>query len=380
MIFEVSNAKLKQNFNPRRFGIHAQKVHIFGAPQSGKTSIALNFARGFKNPLYMDFADLRNTDELIRQTLLKSAIEKKVDLLILDNVPSDFNAHFGVEVAVITIAQTKMNRGDSGANRSVDSKANRGDFGANRIDSSVNRVADLNTDFVPLEILPLNFEEFISFDSQNLNLNELFERFIKFGNLPFVLSLRDWQKLEAKQKMLFNALGQDMDIFLTLMRFQSSAVSVFQLYNILKKDGKMSKDRIYGVISDFVRRGILRSARHLTKPKAPKKAYFFDFSVKSAVSYERNFMASFENMVFLEILGRKGADSDIFYSDKIPLICDKDCFFLMPFKSKEVIAETLKSVDFMGFTPRVITIDLNDEIVVKGRKVRLISFINFALD
>lgn len=354
MIFEVSNAKLKQNFNPRRFGIHAQKVHIFGAPQSGKTSIALKFARGFKNPLYMDFADLRNTDELIRQTLLKSAIEKKVDLLILDNVPSDFrnleNVINSPKLAnIITISQQNL----------------------------PNHKAQ---NFQSIEILPLNFEEFISNDSQNLNLKELFERFIKFGNLPFVLSLRDWQKLEAKQKMLFNALGQDMDIFLTLMRFQSSAVSVFQLYNILKKDGKMSKDRIYGVISDFVRRGILRGAAHLTKPKAPKKAYFFDFSVKSAVSYERNFMASFENMVFLEILGRKGADTEIFYSDKIPLICDKDCFFLMPFKSKEVIAQTLKSVDFMGFTPSVITIDLNDEIVVKGRRVRLISFINFALD
>lgn len=363
MIFEVSNAKLKQNFNPRRFGIHAQKVHIFGAPQSGKTSIALNFARGFKNPLYMDFADLRNTDELIRQTLLKSAFEKKADLLILDNVPSDFNAHLGNFHSVIAISQAKM-----------------ADFGANRVDSRANHSTDSSADFVPLEIFPLNFEEFISFDSQNLNLNELFERFIKFGNLPFVLSLRDWQKLEAKQKMLVSTLGQDMDIFLTLLRFQSSAVSVFQLYNILKKDGKMSKDRIYSVVSDFVRRGILRGARHLTKPKAPKKAYFFDFSVKSAMSYERNFMASFENMVFLEILGRKGASSSIFYSDKIPLICDNQCFFLMPFKSKEVIAETLKSVDFMGFAPSVITIDLNDEIMVKGRKVRLVSFINFALD
>ena len=350
MIFEVSNAKLKQNFNPRRFGIHAQKVHIFGAPQSGKTSIALHFARGFKNPLYMDFADLRNTDSLIKQTLLKSAIEKKADLIILDNVPSDFNAHFGAEVAVITIAQTKM---------------------TNRVDSN---------DFIPLEIFPLNFEEFISNDAQNLNLNELFERFIKFGNLPFVLNLRDWQKLEAKQKMLISVFGENMDIFLTLLRFQSSAVSVFQLYNILKKDGKMSKNRIYSVISDFTKRGILRSVAHLTKPKAPKKAYFFDFSLKSAVSYERDFMASFENMVFLELLGRKGADSDIFYSDKIPLICDNQCFFLMPFKSKEVIAETLKNVDFMGFAPCVITIDLNDEIVVKGRKIRLVSFINFALD
>lgn len=349
MIFEVSNAKLKQNFNPRRFGIHAQKVHIFGAPQSGKTSIALNFARGFKNPLYMDFADLRNTDELIRQTLLKSAIEKKVDLLILDNVPSDFRNPPNV-ANIVTISQQNMAQNFQSQNHQS------------------------------IEILPLNFEEFISNDSQNLNLNELFERFIKFGNLPFVLSLRDSLKLEAKQKMLIDTLGQDLDIFLTLLRFQSSAVSIFQLYNILKKDGKMSKDRIYSTIGDFAKRGILRGVAHLTKPKAPKKAYFFDFSLKSAVSYERNFMASFENMVFLEILGRKGASSSIFYSDKIPLICDNQCFFLMPFKSKEVITETLKNVDFMGFVPLVITIDLNDEIKVGGKKIPLVSFINFALD
>lgn len=352
MIFEVSNAKLKQNFNPRRFGIHAQKVHIFGAPQSGKTSIALNFARGFKNPLYMDFADLRNTDELIRQTLLKSAIEKKVDLLILDNVPSDFRSSTNIAniANIVTISQQNM---------------------AQNLQSQ---------NIQSIEILPLNFEEFISNDTQNLNLNELFERFIKFGNLPFVLSLRDSLKLEAKQKMLIATLGQDLDIFLTLIRFQSSAVSIFQLYNILKKDGKMSKDRIYSVIGDFAKRGILRGVVHLTKPKAPKKAYFFDFSLKSAVSYERNFMASFENMVFLEILGRKVADSCIFYSDKIPLICGKNGYILMPFKSKEMIIDALKGIDFMGLEIAVITIDLNDEIVVKGRKIRLVSFINFALD
>lgn len=347
MIFEVSNAKLKQNFNPRRFGIHAQKVHIFGAPQSGKSSIALNFARGFKNPLYMNFADLRNTDELIRQTLLKVAIEKKVDLLILDNVPSDFRNPPNV-ANIVTISQQN--------------------------------VAQNLQNFQSIEIFPLNFEEFISNDSQNLNIKELFERFIKFGNLPFMLSLRDSLKLEAKQKMLISVLGQNMDIFLTLIRFQSSAVSIFQLYNILKKRGKMSKDRIYAVISEFGKRGIMRSVGHLDKPSAPKKVYFFDFSVQSAVSYERNFMASFENMVFYEILARNGDNSGIFYSDKIPLICDNQCFFLMPFKSKEVIAETLKSVDFMGFAPLVITIDLNDEIKVGNKKIPLVSFINFALD
>ena len=414
MIFEVSNAKLKQNLNPRRFGIGAQRTHIFGAPQSGKTSIALNYARDFKNPLYIDFADLRNSRDLIGQTLLKIAFEKTHDLLILDNIPRDFANNF-----------TNLPKG---ANIITISESN----------------ADLHG-FQSVEILPLNFEEFISFDTQDLNLKELFEKFIRFGNLPAMMNLRDSQKFEAKQKMLVSIMGENMDIFLELMRFQSSPVSVFQLYNILKKDSKMSKNRIYGVIDSFLQRGIVRFVAHCDKPKAPKKAYLFDFSLRNAISYERNFMAVFENMVFLELLGRESnanlressgeflgcesktspslakntppqplpqgeglifdspsladdnctafplpcggglrgwvkSQNNIFYSDKIPLICGKNGYILMPFKSKEMIIDALKGVDFMGLEIAVITIDLNDEIVIYGKKIPLISFINFALD
>ncbi len=374
MIFEISNAKLKQHLNPRRFGIGAPKVHIFGAPQSGKSSIALNYARNFKNPLYIDFADLRNSRDLIGQILLKIAFEKKCDLLILDNIPHDFANNFPnlPNIAnIITISESSANlRG-----------------------------------FERLEILPLNFEEFISFDAQELNLKELFEKFIKFGNLPIMLnsqylSLRDFAKLEAKQKMLIAIMRENMDIFLELVRFQSSPVSIFQLYNILKKDSKMSKNRIYGVIDEFEERRIVRFVAHCNKPKAPKKAFLFDFSLRSAISYERNFMASFENMVFLELLGRESSanqressgesleresspqkkGAEIFYSEKIPLICGKNGYILMPFKSKEMIVDLLKGVDFMGLEIAVLTIDLNDEIVINGKTIPLISFINFALD
>ena len=391
MIFETSNAKLKQNLNPRRFGIHAQRAHIFGAPQSGKTSIALNYARNFKNPLYIDFADLRNSRDLIGQTLLKIAFEKTRDLLILDNIPRDFTNNF-----------TNLPKG------------------ANIITISES-CADLSG-FQSVEILPLIFEEFISFDTQGLNLKELFERFIKFGNLPAMLnsqylSMRDFAKLEAKQKMLVSIMGENMDIFSALTRFQASAISIFQLYNILKKDSKMSKNRIYGVVDEFERRGIVRFVAHCDKPKAPKKAFLFDFSLRNAISYERNFMAVFENMVFLELLGRESKNSpslalhttpqtpparggayidspslaegargwvksqnNIFYSDKIPLIRGKNGYIVMPFKSKEMIADLLKGVDFMGLEIAVLTIDLNDEIVINGKKIPLISFINFALD
>lgn len=374
MIFEISNAKLKHHLNPRRFGIGVPKVHIFGAPQSGKSSIALNYARNFKNPLYIDFADLRNSRDLIGQTLLKIAFEKKCDLLILDNIPHDFANNFPnlPNIAnIITISESSANlRG-----------------------------------FERLEILPLNFEEFISFDAQELNLKELFEKFIKFGNLPIMLnsqylSMRDFAKLEAKQKMLITIMRENMDIFLELVRFQSSPVSIFQLYNILKKDSKMSKNRIYGVIDEFEKRGIVRFVAHYEKPKAPKKAFLFDFSLRSAISYERNFMASFENMVFLELLGRESSanqressgesleresnpqkkGAEIFYSEKIPLICGKNGYILMPFKSKEMIVDLLKGVDFMGLEIAVLTIDLNDEIVINGKTIPLISFINFALD
>lgn len=360
MIIETSNAKLKQNLNPRRFGIHSVRTHIFGVPQSGKTSIAIHYARNFKNPLYIDFADLRNTRELIKQILLKTALVRKNDLLILDNIPRGFSSLLNVAniANIITIS----------------------DFA---LESSVN-VGKLA--FKNMEILPLNFEEFISFDVQNLNLKELLERFIRFGNLPAMLGLRDVGKFEVKQKILNLILRENMDIFLTLMRFQSAPTSIFQLYNILKKEGKMSKDRLYYVISEFNARGILRFVPHCDKPKAPKKAYFFDFSVCSALSYERNFIATFENMVFLEILGRNITNRDssdcteIFYSDQITLIQGQIGYILMPFKSKEMIKESLKKIDFMGLKIVVITVDLNDEIAINGKKIPLISFINFALD
>lgn len=351
MIFEISNAKLKKHFNPRRFGIHANKIHIFGAPKSGKTSLALYYAKSHKNPLYIDLQDLRNNNDLIKQTLLKIAFEKKIDLLILDNIPSDFFYQFTnlPHIAnIITISQQSD-------------------------------ISELQTP--KLEILPLNFEEFISFDKQNLNINELFENFIKFGNLPFMLKdSKDLLKLEKKQQMLKSELQDDMDIFLELMRFQSHCVSIFQLYNILKKRAKMSKDRIYAVCDSFVKRGILRQISHLNKPKAPKKAFFFDFSIAFALSYERNFIAMFENMIFLEILSKKKQHSCVFYSDKIPLICENTCYFPMPFKSKEMIFQSLKNIDFMGFNAIVITIDLNDEVVIGNNKIALVSFINFALD
>lgn len=353
MIFEISNVKLKQHFNPRKFGIHANKIHIFGAPKSGKTSLSLYHAKSFKSPLYIDFDDLRNTQDLIKQALLKIAFEKKIDLLILDNIPSDFFRHFTnlPNIAnIITISQRS-------------------------------NIANIPINVPLLEILPLNFEEFISFDKHNLNLNELFESFIKFGNLPFMLKdSKDLLKLEKKQQMLKNAIKDDMDIFLELLRFQSDFMSIFQLYNILKKREKISKDRLYAVIDDFIQRKIFYQIPHLTKPKAPKKAFFFDFSIKFALSYERNFPAVFENMIFLEILGRKKRDSSVFYSDKIPLICENKCYFPMPFKSKKMIVESLKNIDFMGLEAIVITIDLNDEIFIKKHKIPLISFINFALD
>lgn len=351
MIFEISNAKLKQHFNPRRFGIHANKIHLFGSPKSGKTSLALYYAKSFKNPLYIDFDDLRNTNEFIKQILLKITFEKKIDLLILDNIPSDFSPANLPNIAnIITINQR-----------------------------------DLPKSHLPniprMEILPLNFEEFIGFDKLNLDLKELFETFIKVGNLPFMLKdSKDLLRLEKKQQMLKSAINNDMDIFLALMRFQRECVSIFQLYNILKKQKKISKDRLYSVIDDFSQRRILLQVSHLNKPKAPKKAFFFDFSAAFALSYERNFMAVFENMIFLEILGKKRRDSAIFYSEKIPLICENLCYFPMPFKSKEMIVESLKNIDFMGLNAIVITLDLNDEIVIKNRKIPLISFINFALD
>lgn len=341
MLEEASNLKKKifNNIFPRRFGIALNKfnrIHLFGAPKCGKTSVGIYLANLEKNSFYIDFGDIRNDIEIIKNYLFKIQMEKKIELLILDNVPRDWELFPHIK-NIITIANTPRN------------------------------------DCKNVHIAALNFAEFLGFDNSNNDTSALLDNFIKIGNLP--ICLKNNHYLDTKQQILKQNLGRELENFKLISRFSSQKFSINQIYHIAKKSQKTSKDRIYGLINDLEAQKMIYLISHFNRPKLPKKLFLWDFSLKSALGYEKNFNAVFENMVFLELLN----ENEIFYSDKIHLI-SQDCgYIIAPFASKEAIIEKLNKIDFLGLKIIIISLGLEDEITIKNQHIRIKNFINFAL-
>ncbi|RDU64014.1 ATP-binding protein [Helicobacter sp. MIT 14-3879] len=342
MLEDSSNIRLKaaSSFYPRRFGISSLRTHIFGAPKCGKTSIALHYANNFKNPFYIDFNDFRNSLDLIKQALLKISMEKKVDCLVLDNIPHNFNIFPNIE-NIITINEYS------------------------------------NSNFNTKEILMLNFEEFIGFDKSNQSINHLFNNFLKYGGMPSLINLKEHRIEQAKIDLLNLSFKENQNIIFSLFLFQGQCVSINQIYQSFKKKYiKISKDSIYSLIKDLQNRRILYLVPSFNIQNSPKKLFCFDFSIRNIISYEKNFLATFENMLFIELLS---LNKPIFYDKKINLICNNIGYIIAPFKSKEMIKYMLNNIDFFGLEIIVVTLELNDEVVINGKVIIIKSFINLAL-
>lgn len=345
MLQDSSNAKRKQFLHifPRRFGIsNHNRIHLYGAPKSGKTCVALHHIRDFKHPFYIDFNDIRNSLDLIKSYLLKISMEKKIDILVLDNIPDGW-IQFPNVGNIITINEYKSK----------------------------------NIDVVNKEILPLSFEEFIGFDMLNQHTNQLLDSFIKYGNLPYVLNIKEPMRVESKQHILSLIFKNHINIFILLCQFQGQLVTINHIYSLAKKQYKISKDSIYTLIKDWQNRGILYFVNHFTNQHLPKKIFFWDFSIRYALSYEKNFIAIVENMLFLELLALK---KPIFYSNKINLICDGVGYIIAVFSTIESIYELVSKIDFMGLEIVVITFELEGEITINAQKITIKSFVHFALD
>ena len=252
---------------PRRFGIKEGKTHLYGPPKSGKTSLALLFAKEFKNPIYIHCKDPRNQRENIQKDLLKSFLEKRLDLLILDDYEPLFELPNIKNIILITSQPHCF----------------------------------IPQNFQSKAIAPLNFEEYISINKNQTPINQLLNTFIKEGNLPEILNTPDHLKVTKKQELMQRIFQENYPIFQALLSFQSQNITIHQLYTYLKRSFKISKDKLYALLHSLQEQEFIHLLEHKTTKNSAKKLYFYDFSLPYAFSPEPNFQAIFENMVFFEL-------------------------------------------------------------------------------
>ncbi|MCE3037713.1 ATP-binding protein [Helicobacter anatolicus] len=328
-----------QGFNilPRRYSIKSGKINLYGPPKSGKTSLALDVAKTYKYAIYIDCNDPRNNTQTFTSQILKAFLEKKLELLILDNFQKSFMPTLPNITNIILITPTPL-------------------FSFK--------------DFHKKSILSLIFEEYISFSSSTSSLNQLFNTFLKYGNSPMNISLSDYQKNQRKQESMQLFFKENYDFFLHLLSFQSQKITTNQFYTYLKKYLKISKDKTYQILQDLENQKFIFFIAEQNAQKKAKKIYFYDFSLPYAFLSQPNFQSIFENLVFLELKNQyKG---QITTSKECHFLIKEKAFFAIPFPNQKDIDRILEK----NKNKEIFIITINP---LEHSQCHIIDFVSFAL-
>ncbi|NLC28266.1 MAG: ATP-binding protein [Campylobacteraceae bacterium] len=118
-------------------------------------------------------------------------------------------------------------------------------------------------------------------------------------------------------------------------------------------------------------------------PKTPKKLFLNDFALKNAITFEKDFMRRFENIVFCELLWYK---DEIFYTERLDFYIPsrKQAIVCIPFLPPELILRRfqtilthLKSLDVSTLT--VLTVGNEGEGKKEGVNCEILPFWEWAL-
>ncbi|MDR0407574.1 MAG: hypothetical protein LBH45_01455 [Campylobacteraceae bacterium] len=285
------NPPKTRRFLPRKVTVTDKKTILFGPRGGGKSSIIIDHLSKYpqKDILYIDFSDLRVKSDDIKN--LQNFIDKnRIKLVILEHY--DFQCPLP-NASEIILSSTKALH-----------------------------IKGFESIFVAL----LDFEEFVSFDKKHQNIEHIFNFFANMGAYPSVLLGQEEAKYRHIQYMLKSFLPACIDILKELAPFQSRPLSIFEIYKLMRVKIPLSKDTVYKQIERLENEFYIYFISKFNKKGVNRKFYFADFAVKNALSFEKDFLARFENIVFCELVKKR---REIFYTDSID--------FYLPSKNTGII-------------------------------------------
>ena len=183
-----------------------------------------------------------------------------------------------------------------------------------------------------IEVLPLDFEEFLDFrgikikkDSTHL-IEAYFEDYMKIGGLPEYVLFED---IEYIKQLIDDVLYKDIiahynirskepirEFFFLLMERVGKQVSLNKIAKILKIGVDTAKRYLSYFRETYLIYTMDRCEKLNERLRAPKKVYAGDIGMRNALTGYRDKGALFENLVFFKI---KNKNPCYLYKDKIEI-------------------------------------------------------------
>ncbi|MFT5836189.1 MAG: putative AAA+ superfamily ATPase [Sulfurimonas sp.] len=315
-------------FHFRKVYLEDLSYQINGISQSGKSKLVKNYLLGLKKStyLYMDCDDIRLDIEELNNNLARFCNHNKIDTLVLDNYKQD--------IKIVNVSQLII-------------------CCENNIE-----IDYLKT----IQLYPLDYEEFLAYehkyDSTALN------HFFQLGAFPSMHKVQSDERNTYIQKTLKYALEtMEFDILIFCAKMMAQKVSPYSIYERLKQTTKISKDKLYKSYESLCNKNYIHLLEKNNHPKATKKVYLCDISLKSALSLDKNFGRLFENMVYLELL-KSGIEC--FYDDGIDFYIPEndEVILCTPFADERILFKKMQVIEAFIFgygIKKVTAITMNNE-------------------
>lgn len=347
--YEIDFSKI--NFLERKIRITEPKTIVYGPPMCGKSFLIYDYLSTFekKKYLYIDLNDYRNDIDEIKTQIQNFIVEKKVEVLAIEN----YDFEFELPNCDSIILSTSKNFYIDG--------------------------------FENLLVLGLDFEEYLLHDTKHQNLTASFNYFLKYGNLPEIIIYDENKKIVRLQELIkLNSKDYtEVEILKLLLTSIDEKKSINQLFTILKKRIKISKDRFYEVCKIYEENKTIFFLKKYNQEKSTKKLYVYNHAFLNALSHTKKFKNEFSNMIFLELHKRY---KDIYFLDRVDFYIPNEKLMIVanPFFNTmlgKAILKKLQTIteEYEVSQLYIITVGNSERIIHRGCQINIIPFYEWAL-
>ncbi len=227
-----------------------------------------------------------------------------------------------------------------------------------------------------IEIMPLNFQEFLIFKKAEIKksdraiLEGYFKDYLKIGGIPYYVLTEDREYLnELVQSIIYKDIiayhkvtneKVIKELFYLLCQRVGKPVSYNKLASILKISvnsvkryvGYFEKAYLFYVVDRY-------SKSYNEKVTSPKKIYIGDIGIKNVITGFKDLGSSYENLVFLKI---KDLEPAYYLEDSIEI----------DFITRDSIIEAKYNLEIEKKQK-----DLFEKIIIKGKKKIIANGVNF---